>query len=405
MSTNLTSQMIVESRLRSALWGMFSGDALASPSHWYYGGFNQIQGDYGRGGITGYTKPVTNMRGSILNKSDPNGGGRLSGKGAGSQVSIIGDVINHGKLPLWDPKKSIHYHATLQAGENTLEMQIARVLMKSIVASDGRFDEDHFRKAYIDFMTTKGSHNDTYASTCHRMFFANLIFHKKDPKDCPDNDGHNVDAIDGLVLPSVTALAETVWQLSLSGCDSLQLSEEGRIAVQKASVMTAAVTRSSNVLAKASAAWADLVSDALILPISENDAENSMLQPIYKVAMKLKFGKPQPNRSDQMSACYLSQSLPPTLDMLAKYTRPSYLNYGNDGIWKALLANANTGGENVHRAACLGVILGARVGDENLPHEVKSGLYERHALEKEIDSFVGAVMMKTASKQCLDSAK
>lgn len=86
--------------------------------------------------------------------------------------------------------------------------------------------------------------------------------------------------------------------------------------------------------------------------------------------------------------------------MLCKYTRPSYLNVGSDGIWKALLANANIGGENVHRAACLGVILGARVGDENLPNELKSGLCERQALEKEIDMFVNTVMQKTASKQC-----
>jgi hypothetical protein len=302
MSINLTSQ-VVESRLRAALWGMFGGDALAAPSHWYYGGFPQIQSDYGRGGIVGYTKPVMKMPGSILNKSDPNGGGRLSisGYGAGAkQISIIGDVINHGKLKFWDPTKSIHYHATLQAGENTLEMQIARVLMKSIVANDGHFDDNHFRQAYIDFMTKEGSHNDTYASTCHRMFFANLIFHKKDPKDCPDNDGHNVDAIDGLVLPSITALAETARQLSRCGSDCLHLSEEGRIAIQQASVRTAAVIRSSKVLAKASEAWADLVSDALILPTGTGDAENIMMQPIYEVAQKLNFGKPQPNRKDQM---------------------------------------------------------------------------------------------------------
>jgi hypothetical protein len=86
--------------------------------------------------------------------------------------------------------------------------------------------------------------------------------------------------------------------------------------------------------------------------------------------------------------------------MLCKYTRPSYLNDGAAGIWKALLSNANIGGENVHRGACLGVILGARVGDENLPDELKSGLYMRQELEKEIDSFVSAVMQKTTSKQC-----
>mmetsp|Transcript_10531 Transcript_10531/g.22964 ORF Transcript_10531/g.22964 Transcript_10531/m.22964 type:complete len:284 (-) Transcript_10531:102-953(-) len=272
-------------------------------------------------------------------------------------------------------------------------MQIARVLMKSIVACNGHFDEDHFRQAYIDFMTTEGSHNDTYASTCHRMFFANMIFHKKDPRECPDNDGHNVDAIDGLIFPSVTALAETARHLSVSGNDSLDLSEASKRAIQDASARTAAVTRSSDVLERVSEVWASLVYAALVTPISPG-IENEMDQPLKEVAQKLGMSTPQPNRRDQMSACYLSQSLPPTLDMLYKYTQPSSLT-DEDGIWKALIANANIGGENVHRGAVLGAILGARVGDENLPQMIKSGLYERDLLEKEIDTFVDAVMRKT----------
>ena len=51
----------------------------------------------------------------------------------------------------------------------------------------------------MSFMQTPGSHNDTYAATAHRMFFKNLI-DGKDPKQCPDNDGHNVDAIDALTI-------------------------------------------------------------------------------------------------------------------------------------------------------------------------------------------------------------
>jgi ADP-ribosyl-[dinitrogen reductase] hydrolase len=131
-----------------------------------------------------------------MNKSDLNGGGRARGAGSSrstSNMNIVGDVINHGKQDLWSPNKAIHYHATLQAGENTLEVSIARVLMKSIVSNGGIFDADHFRSAYVTFMTTPGSHNDVYASTCHRMFFANMIFKNLPPKDCPDNDSHNVD--------------------------------------------------------------------------------------------------------------------------------------------------------------------------------------------------------------------
>ena len=47
-------------------------------------------------------------------------------------------------------------------------------------------------------MTTPGSHNDVYAATAHRMFFANWV-KKKALNDCAANDGHNTDAIDGMI--------------------------------------------------------------------------------------------------------------------------------------------------------------------------------------------------------------
>lgn len=168
---------------------------MAAPTHWYYGGLRQIISDYGHE-ITDYTKPNRYLAGSILNKSDLNGGGRSGWSGGTSQkVSIVGDVINHGKQDLWSPSQSIHYHATLQQGENTLEVQLARVLMKSIVQNGGKFNADHFRTKYVEFMTTPNSHNDTYASTCHRMFFANMIYRQLPPEKCPDNDHHNVDTV------------------------------------------------------------------------------------------------------------------------------------------------------------------------------------------------------------------
>ena len=185
----LNASPSIESRLKASLWSLFSADALASPTHWFYGGERQVSREYG-GLIKGYVKPNKILYGSIMNKSNVNGGGRgqfLQGKG----VTIVGDIINHGKLKYWDSKLQIHYHATLQAGENTLEAQLVRVLMKSIVANKGSFNADHFREAYIKFMTTPGTHNDTYVSTCHRMFFSNLTFKKLHPEKCPDNDGHN----------------------------------------------------------------------------------------------------------------------------------------------------------------------------------------------------------------------
>ena len=276
--------------------------------------------------------------------------------------------------------KSIHYHATLQAGEPTLEMQIGRVLMRSIVANDGRFNEEHFRNAYIQFMMREGSHNDTYASTCHRMFFANLVFAKLDPRDCPDDDGHNVETIDGLVLPTITALAETARHLSSAGDGTLSSEDVHRI--RQSSARTAAVTRKSKMLESVAEVWSTLVADSLIASPSSDHRE---MQPaIVDVARKLGFAAPRAGGKDAMSACYLSQSLPPVLDMLMKYTPK------ND-VYSALLANANRGGENVHSGAVLGAILGARAGDGALPSDMEDGLYQAEEIRAEIDSFVKTV--------------
>lgn len=270
--------IMMEARLRGALWGFFSGDALAAPTHWYYGGLSQIQSDYGRSGIADYTKPKLELRGSIMNKSNTSGGGRGSFSQTG--LSIIGDVINHGKRDYWDPAKSIHYHATLQKGENTLEAQLARVLMKSIVATKGKFDADHFREAYIAFMTTPGSHNDTYASTCHRMFFRNLKIKGLAPKDCPDNDHHNVDTIDGLVLPTISAMTASNEQ------------EAGAMAAA-----TAATTRKSTELEGASRAWGRLVYNSL-----QEDSDANMSTHLNQCARDLGLrSTPSARGADQMT--------------------------------------------------------------------------------------------------------
>jgi len=52
------------------------------------------------------------------------------------------------------------------------------------------------------------------AATAHRMFFANYALHHHSPNECADNDGHNVDAIDGLVLtiPLIVWYAEQQQQ-------------------------------------------------------------------------------------------------------------------------------------------------------------------------------------------------
>ena len=239
---------VSKDRVQGALWGLLAGDALASPTHWYYGGLRQVQGDYGRQGIRDYTKPVAEMQGSIMPRSNTDGAGRGSYNEDGK--TVIGDVINHGKKPYWNPRTSFHYHGTLAAGENTLEAQLSRLLVRTIAARGG-VDDAAFRDAYVAWMTTPGSHNDSYASTCHRMFFANYVHGKRDPADCPDNDRHNVDTIGGLVLPSVAAVAAAYGG-----------GPGARAEAVDAAVRVARVTRDSKPLEQAAAALAGVLFDS-----------------------------------------------------------------------------------------------------------------------------------------------
>lgn len=375
--TEWLTGLILNTLLHFYACRFLAGDALASPTHWFYGGRRQIISEYGHP-INDYTKPNQRLAGSILNKSDLNGGGRSKFGGGrkkrNNQKTIIGDVINHGKQGLWSPSQSNHYHATLQKGENTLEVSIARVLMKSIVANNGSFDADHFRQAYIDFMTTLGSHNDTYASTCHRMFFANFIFGELPPKDCPDNDQHNVDTMDGLVLPTIVALAYSC------GSQVTSLEQQKEVMV-KVAAECAAVTRRSPVLEGVAGLWSLVVRSAI-----QDDHENfdkSFNEFSQRTIRRLP--NPRVKDSDTMSACYLSSSLPGLVDMAAKYNH-------EDSVWDGLVANANVGGENVHRGSVLGAILGARAGFDHLPSKLVKGLVPVSELETEIDDFVRAVL-------------
>ena len=190
-------------RLRASLWGMHIGDALAMPAHWYYGGAHQIRRDYGSE-ITGYIAPTERLPGSIMSLSDTGGGGRGSDQG-----TVVGDIILHGKRKYWARGGDYHYHRGMTAGENTLEVTISRrAYMDSLVENGMELRREDVRERYITLMTTPDSHNDTYAGTCHRMFFANRA-NGLPLDECPDNDQHNVDTIDGLVnlVPVVCAAA------------------------------------------------------------------------------------------------------------------------------------------------------------------------------------------------------
>lgn len=66
--------------------------------------------------------------------------------------------------------------------------------------------------------------------------------------------------------------------------------------------------------------------------------------------------------------------------------------YGAEGEFeRGLLANANVGGENVHRGIVLGCMLGASVGANGIPDRMKQGLKDHDHIKEQIEAFVNAV--------------
>eukprot|EP00292_Cryptomonas_paramecium_P011626 CAMPEP_0113707870 /NCGR_PEP_ID=MMETSP0038_2-20120614/28649_1 /TAXON_ID=2898 /ORGANISM="Cryptomonas paramecium" /LENGTH=320 /DNA_ID=CAMNT_0000633479 /DNA_START=90 /DNA_END=1048 /DNA_ORIENTATION=- /assembly_acc=CAM_ASM_000170 len=306
-SASCTSPISAElvDKAKGSMWGLLIGDALAMPTHWYYDQ-GHLRRTYEK--ITGYVKPQDKLPGSIMSLSNTGGGGRGSNSG-----DIVGSVILHGKKQYWDRGANWFYHRGMSAGENTLEGTITRMILRSMLEHHG-YDHDAILADYVKLMTTPDSHNDTYAATAHRMFFANWV-QGKAPRDCPDNDGHNTDALDGLVnlVPVVLLLAPL-----------------GRDVARERAAECASLFRRSSALPRYARLLADYLVDLLEgVPLKEATSSCGRKLGLDVEAMVRRSGG-----SDPMTACYLDSSFPSLLHYAYKYAHSPE---------EALLANANAG--------------------------------------------------------------
>ena len=148
----------LKDRKFASLYWLYVADSVSMPVHWYYNVEN-LKKDYGT--ISGYTKPHDHMENAYVYLNDT------------ESQDVIGTVILHDKKDFWGKDKKSHYHRGLQAGENTLEANLVRMFTRQLI-KDKEFSADSLRDEYVKFMTTLGSHNDTYAGSCHRTFFGNF---------------------------------------------------------------------------------------------------------------------------------------------------------------------------------------------------------------------------------------
>lgn len=323
------------------------------PVHWYYDR-SQLKRDFGA--ITKYEAPKPTFPGSIMNLSNTGGGGRGSDQG-----EVVGSVILHGKKHFWKRGGNFHYHHGMAAGENTLDALVTHILTQSMLVKRA-LDIDDFRDRYIAFMTTPGSHNDVYAGTAHRMFFKNLVAGAA-PKDCPDNDGHNVDTIDALMIVPPVVLA------------NVNAPAEERNRAIKAAIQA---TRKSETVLR----FAYLYSEMLLALLAGANMREVAQKAGKLIGIDIAESVQRSSRDgdDPMVACYIDSSFPAMLFFAYKY--------GDVGVDKLLLASANAGGENVARGSLLGALAGARFGKSGIPQSLQDGLVLSASLQSESSQFV-----------------
>jgi ADP-ribosylglycohydrolase len=324
-------------RALAALRTMFVADALAMPVHWYYRTAD-ILAQF-PGGITRLEAAPRFHPSSIMSLHSTRKGGRGS-QGSGSEREIVGDVILKGKRKFWGVANQ-HYHQGLQAGDNTLNAHCARLLMRTLSAHQGRYDAQQFLSDYHAFMTADPpQHPDTYAESYHRGFFANV--EKKVALHKCGAITHDTPSIGGLVGIAPLALVQRLRGIALQE-------------VQHICRQHLALTHPDASLAAICDDYVELLDRLLFRP------EALSAQEIIAACAKKSIGVNLPELARQYSndqqvvggifstACYIEGAWPSVLYLAYRYSTD---------MQAGLLANTNLGGDNVHRGAVLGALLG-----------------------------------------------
>jgi ADP-ribosylglycohydrolase len=324
-----------EEKREGALWGLYIGDALAMPVHWYYNR-SALFDDYGW--VADYLAPKNPHPDSILFRSNY------------KALSAKGEIL-HDQAPYWGREGTrYHYHQFLKAGENTLNIKLCSVLIESLNRNGG-YEAGDYLDRYIAYMTTPGNHRDTYIEECHRNFFSNYA------RGIPIRQCGAVEKHIGGLVGMVPVLA-------------FYLSDPPK--ARSAALEHLALTHSGEKMAGAGGLFADILL-AVLSGLPLKDAILSRIEAQHSPLLGHPFKKWLNDPDDWVigpklsTACYVEHSVPAVLYLALKY---------HDDPEKALVANTNLGGDNVYRGGVLGALLGAEHGKAGFPQRWVDGLLD-----------------------------
>jgi len=304
------------------------GDALAMPVHWYYDR-EALTRDYGH--VRSFLAPRPVHPGSILWRSEYRA------------LNERGEIL-HDQAQFWG-KRGVHYHQFLRAGDNTLNLQLIHLLLDSL-SECGCYDADDYVRRYVEFMLSPGSHRDTYVEECHRNFFT-AYAQGKAPRKCAGTDIHigglaHVGAICGMFSGDPAKAREVVGEhvaLTHRGPEIFATSDA-------LACILCRVLEGGNLRDAIFEYGSDWCSPRKVAQWSREPDE-------VVVGRRLS------------SACYLADAFPASLYLAWKYA---------DDFESGVISNTNVGGDNCHRGAVVGALLGASVGFSRIPHRFIDGL-------------------------------
>ncbi len=404
--------MFNKQRIENSLWGLFIADSLAMPAHWFYK-LEYLKDTFGT--ITGYNDaphphPESFMVGNAyhpdVQKAQSLGRpyditlehSRFYDTSYNDfNINITQRAGEHANA-MPDLDERYHYHHGLKAGDNTLGAHLVRVLMRSVI-HQGSYKPEHFLEGFIDHMCS-GANKDPYSEIYIRQWFMNYCSGL--PAELCAQKQHTVWSIGshgGIIRPLVVSI------LGQDPFKGLGLALEHQ-----------QLTHRSENVASALSVLVPLYHELLC----GHDTHESIARNVKKIRLIKITG-------EELSKSYRAHNGPgniPKDEMWDIHTRfsNSYLNldqllsqhtdeeiigkifatacYPEHGLplllalfqrhgfdFKAsVLANANAGGDNVHRGMILGLLAGAASTD--IPAELKEGLADYESLTQEIEAFV-----------------
>lgn len=371
----------IMSRISGCLWGMCISDAVSVPSDCYPDS-KAIQNDYGM--ITKYLAPKELHPKLVLD---------LQEDGSPAPYNdVVGKTILHNKQKYWTTQTNYHPHIELKAGENTLNVEIARVLIRTLIQRSTLtrfFDIEAYQKTMLDFITKPNSHNDCYASVSLRKFLHNYE-KKRSWAESKISEYENTATIADLVATIPAILAPVLDKIkSLNQSDALEEVEITSDVLEMAckNAMEVVEVMNDNPLLRNRAELFAVLLVQLVVGVSPEEALNSDAARALgcDVAEWATLQIDEVIGDQMLTSSDLDSALKTTLFLFTKFHK---------NFEQGILKNANAGGKTCGRGALLGALLGAVNGQPSYEDYWMRNLHKKDQIQKEIVTLLHIVWDK-----------